>query len=226
MRRFSDGVFFAVLTARLAIFGGRLSDHHDRFRLRYKAYFDGAFLVFNHELVSDMEPEGFEPFALHLDFRVIGVSAASIVSAISAAAGILNLDLLCFCHIVSSLLKHCDEAVCLVDLCQPAAVTCQPPLSGILFQLVLVMAPYLPDAGAEGFSMPMLMHGRSLMMCVQNAKTLAVAEILAGNVPAMPGVVGFEGDSVAPFRDDRKVTAVDRIELFLRGISLGARLSR
>lgn len=46
-----------------------LADHGKRLGLCHGEDVDGSFLIFYFYLVSDMETEGFEPFALHGDLR-------------------------------------------------------------------------------------------------------------------------------------------------------------
>jgi len=154
-----------ILTASPAIVGDRLSDHHDRLRFRGKADLDVALFVLDLKMVSDVEAEGFEPFALHLDLRVTGVSAASVVSAVSAAAGILDFDVLCFGHSGVPPL-HGGEKFCGFDLGISAAVSCETALLCILGKLVFIMAFDFPYAGLQGLSMTVLMHESAFVMCV------------------------------------------------------------
>ena len=76
------------------------------------------------------------------------------------------------------------------------------------------MAYDLSDAGLKRLPVSVDVHGRSGVMGMVDAERLRVAEILAGDVPAVMRVIGLKRDSEAPFGDDREVVPVDGIEFF------------
>lgn len=118
-----------------------------------------AFLIFDLEEVTYMEAQGFQPLAFHLDLRVGGVSGAVHVVSIACAAGILNFNVLGFCHGVL-LSEFCDEAVGFKCSCFLPAVSAVAAFCSVFFHLVLVMAFNLPDAGIKAAPVTMAVHGR------------------------------------------------------------------
>ena len=77
------------------------------------------------------------------------------------------------------------------------------------------MALDLTQAGGKVPAVTMLMHGSSFMMRMVDGAGLEMSVILAGDVPAVFGVLRLKRDAVTAGEPDREVGAVDLLNILL-----------
>ena len=84
----------------------------------------------------------------------------------------------------------------------------------VLDDLVHVMIFDLLHAGTQVLTVTVLMHRGSFMMCMEDGAGMEPAVVLAGDVPAVLGILRLKSDAVASGKLDREIAAVDFLNIF------------